>query len=41
MQNLEECDGIDWFTLEEVQQLQTTDDIKKEIAEAFKYAEHS
>lgn len=34
-QNLEECDGIGWFTPEEVQELETTKDIKAEVAYAF------
>ena len=35
-QNVEETDGIGWFTWEEVHSLETTEDIKKEIELGFK-----
>lgn len=35
-QNLEETDGIGWFTPEEVKSLQTTPDIKHEVEYCFK-----
>lgn len=35
-QNIEETDGIGWFTLDEVKDLETTEDIKSEVEYAFK-----
>lgn len=40
-QNIEETDGIGWFTPEEVQELETSEDIKKEVEYAFKLLETS
>ena len=34
-QNMAETDGIDWFTLDELQELETTEDIKNEVKLAF------
>jgi 8-oxo-dGTP diphosphatase len=38
-QNQVETDGIAWFSKTEVQELETSEDIKKEIAQAFSFYE--
>lgn len=35
--NIEETDGIAWFRLEEIENLDTFDDVKKSIKKAFAY----
>lgn len=39
--NERESDGIDWFTLEELKDLETDDDIRAQIAHGFKLLEHT
>ncbi len=36
--NIEETDGIAWFTLEEIENLDTFEDVKRSIKMAFSYA---
>lgn len=36
VQNTEETDGIDWFPLKEIADLETTDDIRFEATQAFR-----
>lgn len=36
--NLEETDGIAWFTLEEIENLDTFEDVRRSISMAFSYA---
>lgn len=38
-QNLEETDGIGWFSLAQVMDLETTDDVRQEVRHAFKVME--
>lgn len=40
-QNVEETLGIAWFTLEEAQQLETHDNIRREIKKAFELVTHA
>lgn len=38
-QNKKETDGIDWFTLQELEKIEITDQIRKEVALAFRVVE--